>query len=92
MAVLAYRPGAMQWIVDLPEAARVCGPAFADSTPLCGADANYAPPGISSAAGQQSIARAEFCQLAGYPLLDYDDSYKIGLVGIHLTRQGLLIG
>ncbi len=44
MAVLAYRPGAVPWIVALQPAARLCGPAFADSTPLCGAHANSPPP------------------------------------------------
>ncbi|WP_406011800.1 hypothetical protein OG520_00980 [Streptomyces sp. NBC_00984] len=37
------------------------------------------------------IGRAEVQQLAGYLLLDYDDTHAINRVGFYFSRQGALI-
>ncbi|MCX4545845.1 UvrD-helicase domain-containing protein [Streptomyces sp. NBC_01565] len=79
----------------LPEQARVCGPTFAGSTDIGGADADFILGGLlldcKATTRPQHLGRAEIHQLAGYLLLDYDDRYGIDRVGLYLSRQGHLI-
>ncbi|MFD4318976.1 hypothetical protein [Streptomyces sp. NPDC058548] len=95
MAALADRPGALQCILELGEADRVCGPTFAGSHHVGGADADYIAGGhlidCKATIHPQRLGRAELYQLAGYLLLDYDDVYGIDRVGLYLARQGRLV-
>ncbi|MFI9296656.1 ATP-dependent helicase [Streptomyces gardneri] len=79
----------------LPAAQRVCGPVFAGSTDLGGADADFITGGLlidcKATTRPHQIGTAQVQQLAGYLLLDYDDAYRIDRVGFYLSRQGGLI-
>lgn len=79
----------------LPAGQRVCGPVFAGSSDLGGADADFIAGGLlidcKATTRPHKIGRAEVQQLAGYLLLDYDDTYRIDQVGFYLSRQGTLI-
>ncbi|MBT2454809.1 hypothetical protein [Streptomyces sp. ISL-86] len=79
----------------LPDQARVCGPSFAGSTDIGGADADFILAGLlldcKATTRPQRLGREEIYQLAGYLLLDYDDRYGIDQVGLYLSRQGHLI-
>ncbi|GAA3485484.1 hypothetical protein [Streptomyces yanii] len=71
------------------------GPVFAASSDLGGADADFIAGGLlidcKATTRPHKIGRAEVQQLAGYLLLDYDDTYRIDQVGFYLSRQGTLI-
>ncbi|GGP00094.1 hypothetical protein [Wenjunlia tyrosinilytica] len=79
----------------LPPAARVCGPVFAGSNDIGGADADYILGGLlldcKATKDPRRLGRGEIHQLAGYLLLDYDNEYGIDRVGLYLSRQGALI-
>ncbi|MBE1609964.1 hypothetical protein [Actinopolymorpha pittospori] len=79
----------------LPPKARVCGPIFAGSDDIGGADADYILGGLlldcKATTHPRNLGRNEIYQLAGYLLLDYDDQYSIDRVGLYLSRQGGLI-
>jgi hypothetical protein len=79
----------------LPRAAKVCGPVFAGSTDIGGADADYILDGLlldcKATRDPRRLGHEEIYQLAGYLLLDYDDQYGIDRVGLYLSRQGGLI-
>lgn len=79
----------------LPENARVCGPVFAGSGDIGGADADYILDGLlldcKATKDPHKLGREEIYQLAGYLLLDYDNAYGIDSVGLYLSRQGGLM-
>ncbi|MGW4049518.1 UvrD-helicase domain-containing protein [Streptomyces sp. NPDC004779] len=79
----------------LPAEQRVCGPVFAGSTDLGGADADFITGGLlidcKATTHPHQIGTTQVQQLAGYLLLDYDDAYGIDRVGFYLSRQGGLI-
>ncbi|MFJ5123023.1 hypothetical protein [Kitasatospora sp. NPDC088548] len=79
----------------LPEAQRVCGPVFAGSADIGGADADFILGGLlidcKATTRPRQLGTAEIYQLAGYLLLDYDDEFGINQVGLYLSRQGHLI-
>ncbi|MFF7048225.1 UvrD-helicase domain-containing protein [Streptomyces griseorubiginosus] len=79
----------------LPAEQRVCGPVFAGSGDLGGADADFIVNGLlidcKATTRPHTIQRSALQQLAGYLLLDYDDAYGIDRVGLYLARQGALI-
>ncbi|MFE2675720.1 UvrD-helicase domain-containing protein [Streptomyces hygroscopicus] len=79
----------------LPSASRVCGPVFAGSGDIGGADADYILGGLlldcKATKDPRRLGREEIYQLAGYLLLDYDDQFGIHQVGLYLSRQGGLI-
>jgi hypothetical protein len=79
----------------LPAEQRVCGPVFAGSSDLGGADADFIVGGLlidcKATTRPHTIQRSALQQLAGYLLLDYDDAYGIDRVGLYLARQGALI-
>ncbi|MFG2577531.1 hypothetical protein [Streptomyces sp. NPDC048481] len=90
---LAERPFAP--FRQLPDEQRVCGPVFAGSADLGGADADFIVGGLlidcKATARPHTINRSAVQQLAGYLLLDYDDAYGVDRVGLYLSRQGALI-
>ncbi|MDT0308063.1 UvrD-helicase domain-containing protein [Streptomyces sp. DSM 44917] len=79
----------------LPRHARTCGPEFAGSGDLGGADADFILDGLlldcKATTQPRRLGREEIYQLAGYLLLDYDDHHGINQVGLYLSRQGALI-
>jgi len=79
----------------LATAAKVCGPTFAGSADLGGADADFILGGLlldcKATRHPRALGRDELYQLAGYLLLDYDDRYRIDRLGLYLSRQGGLI-
>jgi AAA domain/UvrD-like helicase C-terminal domain len=79
----------------LPAEARVCGPTFAGSQDIGGADADFILDGLlldcKATIQPRRLGREEIYQLAGYLLLDYDDRYAIERVGLYLSRQGALV-
>ena len=80
---------------ELPASAKACGPVFAGSAGLGGADADFILDGLlldcKATRYPRSLGRDELYQLAGYLLLDYDDRYGIDRVGLYLSRQGGMI-
>ncbi|MER6122999.1 UvrD-helicase domain-containing protein [Streptomyces sp. NPDC001795] len=90
---LAERPFAP--FRQLPDEQRACGPVFAGSDDLGGADADFIVGGLlidcKATTRPHTIHRSAVQQLAGYLLLDYDDVYGIDRVGLYLSRQGALI-
>ncbi|MFJ4585130.1 UvrD-helicase domain-containing protein [Streptomyces echinatus] len=90
---LAERPFAP--FRQLPDRQRVCGPVFAGSADLGGADADFIVGGLlidcKATTRPHTISRTAVQQLAGYLLLDYDDAHGIDRVGLYLSRQGALI-
>jgi hypothetical protein len=74
---------------------KLCGPVFAGSADLGGADADFILSGLlldcKATRHPRALGRDELYQLAGYLLLDYDDVYGINRVGIYLSRQGGMI-
>jgi len=80
---------------QLPDDQRVCGPVFTGSSDLGGADADFIVGGLlidcKATTRPHTINRSAVQQLAGYLLLDYDDTYAINQVGLYLSRQGALI-
>lgn len=79
----------------LTSSAYVCGPVFAGSSDIGGADADLVLGGVlldcKASTRPQHLGRDEVHQLAGYLLLDYDNAYRIDHVGLYLSRQGGLI-
>ena len=79
----------------LPATAKVCGPTFAGSADLGGADADFILGGLlldcKATRHPRALGRDELYQLAGYLLLDYDDRYRVNSLGLYLSRQGGLI-
>ncbi|MGW8847970.1 UvrD-helicase domain-containing protein [Streptomyces xiamenensis] len=79
----------------LPQGDRVCGPVFAGSGDIGGADADYILGGLlldcKATKDPRRLGREEIYQLAGYLLLDYDDQFHIDQVGLYLSRQGALV-
>ncbi|MFF9001017.1 hypothetical protein ACF1GW_29545 [Streptomyces achromogenes] len=92
---LAAHPGPFDRLRQLPAAQRVCGPIFDGSMDVAGADADFILAGqlidCKAITRPDRMGRAEFHQLAGYLLLDYNNSYAIESVGLYLSRQGALI-
>jgi hypothetical protein len=90
---LAERPFAP--LRQLPDHQRVCGPVFAGSGDLGGADADFIVGGLlidcKATTRPHSLHRSAVQQLAGYLLLDYDDTYRINRIGLYLSRHGTLI-
>jgi hypothetical protein len=80
---------------QLPDGQRVCGPVFAGSGDLGGADADFVVGALlidcKVTTRPHTIHRSAAQQLSGYLLLDYDDTYGIDRVGLYLSRQGALI-
>ncbi|MER7848318.1 UvrD-helicase domain-containing protein [Kitasatospora sp. NPDC096077] len=80
---------------SLPPEDRICGPVFAGSADIGGADADFIVDGLlldcKASTRPQRLGRDEIYQLAGYLLLDYDDDYGIDRVGLYLSRQGHLV-
>lgn len=74
----------------------VCGPVFAGSSDVGGADADFIFGGelidCKATVHPRRLGVSELYQLAGYLLLDYDDQYQIRFVGLYLSRQGASIG
>lgn len=79
----------------LPQPLITCGPAFAGSTDIGGADADFIVDGLlldcKATTTPTRLGSTEIGQLAGYLLLDYDDQYRITQVGLYLSRQGTAI-
>jgi hypothetical protein len=94
-AARADRPDTLQWVLAAPPAQRVCGPTFAGSNHVGGADAGFIVAGrlvdCKATIRPRRISRDQLYQLAGYLLLDYDNRYGIEQVGLYLSRQGQLI-
>ena len=79
----------------LPQPAKVCGPVFAGSNYIVGADADYILAGLlldcKATKEPRRLGCEEIYQLAGYLLLDYGDHFNIDRLGLYLCRQGGLI-
>ena len=78
---------------DLLSHSRVLNPTFAGSLDVGGADADFIVDGclIDMKATISPQIKADFLyQLAGYVLLDYNDTYHINSVGIYMARQRML--
>jgi UvrD/REP helicase N-terminal domain/UvrD-like helicase C-terminal domain len=79
----------------LPPPLIACGPTFAGSTDIGGADADFIVDGLlldcKATTTPTRLGSTEIGQLAGYLLLDYDDRYRITQVGLYLSRQGTAI-
>jgi hypothetical protein len=72
----------------------ILNPTFAGSSDVGGADADFIVDGclIDIKTTKQSAVEANWLrQIAGYLLLDYQDSYQIRQVGLYMTRHGLLL-
>lgn len=71
------------------------GPTFVGSPDVGGADADLIAGGtlidIKSSSRASRVGRAEFYQLLGYVLLDYDDAFGITHAGFYLSRYGACI-
>ncbi|UKZ02829.1 hypothetical protein BOQ63_001465 (plasmid) [Streptomyces viridifaciens] len=74
----------------------VCGPVFAGSGHVGGADADVIADGelidCKATVRPANIGARELYQLAGYLLLDYDDEHQVRVLSLYLSRQGALIG
>jgi len=79
----------------LPPRAVTCGPVFAGSSDIGGADADFILGGLlldcKATTMPGKLGRDEINQLAGYLLLDYHDEFGIDQVGLYLARQGAMI-
>jgi hypothetical protein len=79
----------------LPQPLIKCGPTFAGSTDIGGADADFILDGrlldCKATTTPTRLGNAEIGQLAGYLLLDYGNQYQITQVGLYLSRQGTVI-
>lgn len=79
----------------LPKEAVTCGPVFAGSADIGGADADFVLDGLlldcKAATEPRRLGADEIYQLAGYLLLDYDDEFGIRSVGLYLSRQGAIV-
>lgn len=72
------------------------GPVFAGSEDVGDADADLIVDGylidIKATVSPSRLGRAEFRQLIGYVLLDYDNAFNIQRAGFYLSRYGVLVG
>ncbi len=79
----------------LPSAMVTCGPEFAGSRDIGGADADFILDGLlldcKATIMPRRLGSDEISQLAGYLLLDYPSEYGIRKVGLYLARQGAII-
>jgi hypothetical protein len=79
----------------LPPGAVNCGPEFAGSRDVGGADADFILDGLlvdcKATITARRLGAAEVSQLAGYLLLDYPNEHGIREVGLYLSRQGAII-
>jgi hypothetical protein len=79
----------------LPSATVTCGPEFAGSRDIGGADADFILDGLlldcKATIMPRRLGADEISQLAGYLLLDYPSEYGIRKVGLYLARQGAII-
>ncbi|MFE3205839.1 hypothetical protein [Embleya sp. NPDC059237] len=90
---LAEPREALGWLVGQPVE---CGPVFAGSAHIGGADADLLCAGelIDCKATTQPdrLGARELYQLAGYLLLDFDDHHHIRFLSLYLSRQGASLG
>lgn len=75
-----------------PRRAAVCGPAFAGSSWVDGADGDLIVEGClyevkTTKAPREKLVDA-FRQLFGYVLLDWSDEYRLERAGFYFARQG----
>ncbi|HMD93061.1 MAG TPA: UvrD-helicase domain-containing protein [Trebonia sp.] len=86
---------AFQEFLALPRQTVTCGPVFAGSADIGGADADFILGGLlldcKATITPRKLGADEINQLAGYLLLDYDDEFGIRQVGLYLSRQGATI-
>jgi hypothetical protein len=79
----------------LPRRSVTCGPVFAGSADIGGADADFILGGLlldcKATTMPRRLGADEIGQLAGYLLLDYSDEFGIRQVGLYLSRQGAAI-
>jgi len=79
----------------LPSDAVTCGPEFAGSRDIGGADADFILDGLlldcKATITPRGLGAGEVSQLAGYLLLDYPNEHGIREVGLYLSRQGAII-
>lgn len=79
----------------LPRRAITCGPEFAGSRDIGGADADFILGGLlldcKATIMPRKLGAEEIAQLAGYLLLDYPNEHGIHAVGLYLSRQGAII-
>lgn len=79
----------------LPLRSVICGPEFAGSGDIGGADADFILGGLlldcKATIMPRKLGSDEISQLAGYLLLDYRNEYGIREVGLYLSRQGGLV-
>jgi hypothetical protein len=79
----------------LPSDAVTCGPEFAGSRDIGGADADFILGGLlldcKATITPRRLGADELSQLAGYLLLDYPNEHGIREVGLYLSRQGAVI-
>ncbi|WP_099907178.1 hypothetical protein [Streptomyces sp. TLI_171] len=91
---LAAHREALGWTTESGRSP-VCGPEFAGSADVGGADADLICDGelIDCKATVQParLGAREIRQLAGYLLLDYTDQYQIRALSLYLSRQGATI-
>lgn len=89
---LAEQQDALGWMLD---AKGVCGPVFAGSDAVGGADADFIYGGelvdCKATVKPGKLGAREIYQLVGYLLLDFTDQYGIGAVSLYLSRQGAMI-
>jgi hypothetical protein len=90
---LAQDQDALGWMIGQDG---VCGPVFAGSTDVGGADADFIFGGelvdCKATVHPRRLGVSELYQLAGYLLLDYDDQFQIRFLSLYLSRQGASIG
>jgi hypothetical protein len=92
---MALAGNAFRQFRALPRRAVTCGPVFAGSADIGGADADFILGGLlldcKATITPRKLGAGEINQLAGYLLLDYDDEFGISRVGLYLSRQGATI-
>ncbi|MFE9046341.1 hypothetical protein ACFYOG_36330 [Streptomyces sp. NPDC007818] len=93
---LAEAEEALGWAATLTADQRICAPVFSGSLDVKGADADYILDGRlidckATIRPDRIGEKKEIHQLAGYLLLDYEDTYALNRVGLYLARQGRLL-
>jgi hypothetical protein len=95
VSMLACCAGTRQWERLRGRRPVVCGPTFAGSNLVGGADADVIAGGllvdIKATVCPERAKLEMFRQLLGYLLLDTDDRYQLTGAGIFLARHGVLI-
>jgi len=90
MAALMY-----ERLGDLIDSSAVLNPTFDGSVPIGGADADLIVDHVLlelKTTKQDKFERVDHvCQLLGYALLDYSNTYDITRVGVYLARRGALV-